>query len=45
MPPATAVTLSVDEIARLEAPYQPHPVVGVDVPLRADGTVTVLGSA
>jgi len=41
---ATAVALSADEIGRLETPYAPHPVVGVDVPLRADGTVTVLGS-
>lgn len=28
---ALEVTLSTEEIARLEAPYRPHPVVGVDV--------------
>ena len=42
---ATAVTLTDAELSRLEEPYTPHPIAGVDVPLRQDGTVSVLGEA
>ena len=41
---ALDLALSPEEIERLEAPYAPHPVVGVDVQLPAfSGTVSVLG--
>jgi aryl-alcohol dehydrogenase-like predicted oxidoreductase len=37
---ALEVTLSAEEIERLEAPYRPHPVVGVDVRFPFTGRVS-----
>jgi aryl-alcohol dehydrogenase-like predicted oxidoreductase len=42
---AVELKLSHEEIERLEAPYLPHAVVGVTVPPRPPGSVSVLGSA
>jgi aryl-alcohol dehydrogenase-like predicted oxidoreductase len=39
---ALDVELGADEIARLEAPYVPHPVVGLAVPLPFRGRVSVV---
>jgi 1-deoxyxylulose-5-phosphate synthase len=41
---AVELSLSAEEIELLEAPYAPHPVIGVAVPPRPAGTVSVLGS-
>ena len=42
---ALDVTLSPDEVARLEAPYVPHPVVGLSIVAPFSGRVSVTGDA
>jgi aryl-alcohol dehydrogenase-like predicted oxidoreductase len=39
---ALDLELGADEVARLEAPYVPHPVVGLSVPLPFRGRVSVV---